>query len=111
MKVKDAINDLKSGLLKPIYFLKGGDQFLQSFFIDKISRYFFNDQPENKYFLVELSKTENVVMDFTNSKIKERALSDLKNKEPDPSLFGYVIEEFLRQRNSESFKKDRNSTK
>ena len=52
MKVKDAINDLKSGLLKPIYFLKGGDQFLQSFFIDKISRYFFNDQPENKYFLV-----------------------------------------------------------
>ena len=52
MKVKDAINDLKSCLLKPIYFLKGGDQFLQSFFIDKISRYFFNDQPENKYFLV-----------------------------------------------------------
>ena len=52
MKVKDAINDLKSGLLKPIYFLKGGDQFLQTFFIDKISRYFFNDEPENKYFLV-----------------------------------------------------------
>ena len=37
-------------------------------------------EDENKYFLVELSKTENVVMDFTNSKIKERALSDLKNK-------------------------------
>mgnify|MGYP001311350739 FL=1 len=52
MKVKDAINDLKSGLLKPIYFLKGGDQFLQSFIIDKISRYFFNDEPENKYFLL-----------------------------------------------------------
>lgn len=52
MKVKNALNDLKSGLLNPVYFLKGADQFLHSFFIDKISSYFFGDEPENKYFLL-----------------------------------------------------------
>jgi len=36
MKVKDAINDLNIGNIHPVYFLKGNDQFLQTFFIQKI---------------------------------------------------------------------------
>jgi DNA polymerase-3 subunit delta len=48
MIIKDAINDLKTGSVFPIYYLKGGDQFLQSFFIQKVSETFFGDLPEEK---------------------------------------------------------------
>ncbi len=48
MKIKDALNDLKSGLVYPVYYLKGSDQFLQSFYIDKVSEAFFKGDPENK---------------------------------------------------------------
>ena len=48
MIIKAAINDLKNGSILPIYYLKGGDQFLQSFFIQKVSESFFGDLPEKK---------------------------------------------------------------
>ena len=48
MKVNDAINDLKAGNISPVYFLKGNDQFLQSFFIEKLSKTFFGHEKEDK---------------------------------------------------------------
>jgi len=48
MKIKEALNDLKSGNPFPVYFLKGNDQFLQSFFIQKVSNAFFGDEREDK---------------------------------------------------------------
>ena len=48
MIIKNAINDLKTGAILPIYYLKGGDQFLQSFFIEKVSVAFFGDMPADK---------------------------------------------------------------
>ena len=48
MIIKNAINDLKTGSVFPIYYLKGGDQFLQSFFIQKVSETFFGDLKEEK---------------------------------------------------------------
>ena len=48
MKVKDAINDLKIGNIHPVYFLKGNDQFLQTFFIQKVSETFFGDSDKDQ---------------------------------------------------------------
>lgn len=48
MNIKEALNDLKSNAPYPVYFLKGGDQFLQSFLIQKVSKAFFQDDPEDK---------------------------------------------------------------
>jgi len=48
MKIKEALSDLKSSQPYPVYFLKGGDQFLQSFFIEKVSKSFFQDLKEDK---------------------------------------------------------------
>ena len=48
MKINDALNDLKAAKISPVYFLKGNDQFLQSFFIEKLSNTFFGDVKEDK---------------------------------------------------------------
>ena len=48
MKVREALNDLKAGIVQPVYLLKGGDPFLQSFFIEHVAKTFFGTQPVDK---------------------------------------------------------------
>ncbi len=67
--------------------------------------------PETKHGWSEVLSRSDETESKVDARWNELGLSDLKNKEADPSLFGYVIEGLLRQRNSESFKKDGNSTK
>ena len=50
MQIREVLNDAKSGLIHPVYYLKGSDYFLQSFVIEKISN-FFNNEPIAKHFL------------------------------------------------------------
>ena len=51
MQIREVLNDAKSGLIHPVYYLKGSDYFLQSFVIKKISKFFFNNEPITKHFL------------------------------------------------------------
>tara|TARA_Y100000591_G_scaffold245811_1_gene216776 strand:+ start:4171 stop:5145 length:975 start_codon:yes stop_codon:yes gene_type:complete len=51
MQIREVLNDAKSGLIHPVYYLKGSDYFLQSFVIEKISNFFFNNEPIAKHFL------------------------------------------------------------
>jgi DNA polymerase-3 subunit delta len=48
MKVREALNDLKAGIVQPVYLLKGGDPFLQSFFIEHVAKTFFGTEPVDK---------------------------------------------------------------
>ena len=51
MQIREVLNDAKSGLIHPVYYLKGSDYYLQSFVIEKISKFFFNNEPTTKHFL------------------------------------------------------------
>ena len=48
MKVREALNELKAGIVQPVYLLKGDDQFLRSFFIKHVSKTFFVTEPIDK---------------------------------------------------------------
>ncbi len=63
MIIKAAINDLKNGSILPVYYLKGGDQFLQSFFIQKVSESFFGDLPEEKTLMLPDDMKGKEIMD------------------------------------------------
>ena len=63
MKIKEAIASLKKDMIYPIYSLKGGDHFLQNFFIERLSQeykekiqFYKIDIDENE----ELSSTWNI---------------------------------------------------
>ncbi len=51
MKIREALNDARKGVVYPVYFLKGNDHFLQTFFIKKIATEFFKDNPIIKNFM------------------------------------------------------------
>ena len=42
MRLREAINDIKKGVIHPVYLLKGDDHFLQNFFINKLEKEVFN---------------------------------------------------------------------
>ena len=48
MRLREAINDIKKGVIHPVYLLKGDDHFLQNFFINKLEKELFVDQPTNR---------------------------------------------------------------
>ncbi len=48
MKVKEALKAISLGSPHPVFFLKGDDQFLQQFFIKKVSKIFFKDSVYTK---------------------------------------------------------------
>ena len=52
MKISEAISSIKAGSLNTLYFLKGNDQFLQSFFIENMSRVFFKEHIVDKTLMV-----------------------------------------------------------
>ena len=47
---KLAFSKINNGIIDKIYYLKGEDQFLQNFFIDKLSLKIFSESPESKSF-------------------------------------------------------------
>ena len=52
MRLREAINDIKKGVIHPVYFLKGDDHFLQNFFINKLEKELFVDQPTNRMLML-----------------------------------------------------------
>ena len=52
MRLREAINDIKKGVIHPVYFLKGGDHFLQNFFINELEKELFVDQPTNRMLML-----------------------------------------------------------
>jgi len=60
---KDAINDLKIGNIHPVYFLKGNDQFLQTFFIQKVSETFFGDSDKDQTLMLPDDMKGKEIMD------------------------------------------------
>lgn len=60
IKIKDILNELKRGVLRPLYFIKGPDYFLQNFFINYLTDTFFKDSNEDKIILLpdEMSGSE-----------------------------------------------------
>ena len=52
IELKSAIRSVQNNSIKPIYFLKGGDHFLQNFFIEKICNSLFKLEKINKSFLI-----------------------------------------------------------
>ena len=52
MRLKEAINDIKKGVIHPVYLLKGDDHFLQNFFINKLEKELFVDQPANRMLML-----------------------------------------------------------
>ena len=46
MKLREAINYIKTGVLHPVYFLKGNDHFLQNFLIDELAKEIFDNQSQ-----------------------------------------------------------------
>jgi len=51
MKIKEALNSLRNGVLYPVYYLKGNDHYLQNFFTEKIAESFFNTDPIKRNYL------------------------------------------------------------
>ena len=52
MKIKEAIASLKKDMIYPIYSLKGGDHFLQNFFIERLSEEYFGSSKIEKVLML-----------------------------------------------------------
>ena len=52
MKIKEAIASLKKDMIYPIYSLKGGDHFLQNFFIERLSEEYFGSSKIEKILML-----------------------------------------------------------
>ena len=48
--LKNTLSKINNGIIDKIYYLKGEDQFLQNFFIEKLSLKIFSESPESKSF-------------------------------------------------------------
>ena len=52
MKIKEAIASLKKDMIYPIYSLRGGDHFLQNFFIERLSEEYFGSSKIEKILML-----------------------------------------------------------
>ena len=74
IELKNAIRAVQNNNIKPVYFLKGDDHFLQNFFIEKICNSIFLEEKINKSFLTPNEMTgkeiiENILLaDLFNAK-------------------------------------------
>ena len=81
MKLREAINDIKTGVVHPVYFLKGNDHFLQNFLIDELAKEIFDNQSQNRILMLpdEMSGKE-IVDRLTNMDLfSERKLFILRD--------------------------------
>tara|TARA_B110000014_G_C20113468_1_gene587271 strand:- start:1519 stop:2493 length:975 start_codon:yes stop_codon:yes gene_type:complete len=98
MKVREAINDLKKGTLSSVYFLKGNDLFLQSFFIEMIAKTFFKtDKIDKTLMLPDDMKGKEIIDRITASDLFSskklfilRSPQQLKGKSSN-DLFQYCL--------------------
>ena len=106
MKIKEAIGNLKNGVVYPVYYLKGNDYYLQHLFIDKLSEKYFGPSKKEKILMLPDDMSGKEIIDrltttdlFADKKIfiirepqkvKGKASMDLINicKEP---IEGHVI--------------------
>ena len=63
IEYKYAIRSLKNKSIQQIYYLKGGDQFLQRFFIDNLSKVIFNNDTIDKTLLIPNELSGKEIMD------------------------------------------------
>ena len=75
MQLKSVIKELDNGRIQQIYFLKGEDQYLQTFFINKLlSEISKNNQIEKKY----LSPSEYSGKEIIDIILSNNLFSDMK---------------------------------
>ena len=67
MKGKEAIIAARTGTINPVYFLKGNDQFLQTYFIGKISDSFFGKDPVDKTLMLPDDMNGNEIINRLSS--------------------------------------------
>ena len=72
MKVKEALKAISLGSPHPVFLLKGDDQFLQQFFIKKVSKIFFKDSVYTKTLMLpdDMSGKE-IIEKLTNTDLFE----------------------------------------
>ena len=63
IKLKNAIRSVLDNNIKPLYYLKGDDHFLQNFFIEKICNTIFLEEKINKSFLTPNETTGKEIID------------------------------------------------
>tara|TARA_A100001015_G_C15040484_1_gene739306 strand:+ start:66 stop:1040 length:975 start_codon:yes stop_codon:yes gene_type:complete len=63
MKIKEAITSLKKDMIYPIYSLKGGDHFLQNFFIERLSEEYFGSSKIEKILMLPDDMSGNEIVD------------------------------------------------
>ena len=81
MKISEALSSMKVGAVNAVYFLKGNDHFLQSFFIENISRVFFKGDIVDKTLMVpDDMKGKEIIDRLTTSDLfSSKKLFILKN--------------------------------
>ena len=95
MKIKEAIASLKKDMIYPIYSLKGGDHFLQNFFIERLSEEYFGSSKIEKILMLpddmsgkeivdritttDLFSTKKIFIIRDPQKVKGKASIDLIN--------------------------------
>ncbi|SVA97206.1 uncharacterized protein METZ01_LOCUS150060 [marine metagenome] len=67
MKGKEAIIAARTGTINSVYFLKGNDQFLQTYFIGKISDSFFGKDPVDKTLMLPDDMNGNEIINRLSS--------------------------------------------
>jgi len=94
MNIKDALNAIKTGNVLPVYFLKGNDHFLQSFFIERVSNIFFQDMPVDKTLMLPDDMKGKAIIDqlTVNDLFATKKLFILRNPQ---QLRGRVIDDLL----------------
>ena len=63
MKIKEAISNFKRNTFFSSYYLKGNDQFLQKFFIQKSIGFIFKDNPYYKTLMNPVDMNEKEIID------------------------------------------------
>ena len=63
IELKNIIRSVQNNNVKPIYYLKGDDHFLQNFFIEKVCNSIFAAEEHNKYFLTPNEMTAKEIID------------------------------------------------
>ena len=81
MTIKESLKQIKLGNLKFVYFLKGDDSFLHSFFIEKVSQYYFKGSKHEKTLILpdEMSGKEIIEKLFNEDLFSTKELFIIRN--------------------------------